>query len=119
VTMIGQDTQQRVEELREVQQQQRLDALQRANGIRLPRAQLHREAKAGVTDVAELIADPPHVILTAEVGTVVEWMPGVGRWRSKQILAGLARPETLIASLSVSTRGRIATRLREQAGLAA
>jgi hypothetical protein len=96
----------------EDRQRQRHEALQLANGVRLPRAALHRDAKAGRVKVADLIDNPPAVILTAEVGTIVEWAPGVGRWRAKKILAGLARPETTVNHLGASTRRRIASRLR-------
>jgi hypothetical protein len=93
-------------------QQQRLEALQAANGVRLPRAQLHRDAREGLCDVAALIFDPPAAILSAQIGTIVEWKPGVGRWRAKQILSGLARSETLVDHLSASTREQIASRMR-------
>lgn len=93
--------------------QQRREALQRANMVRLPRAALHRDAKEGRVSVPELIEDPPAVILTAEIGTVVEWAPGVGRWRSKKILDGLTRAQAHVGNLSERTRDRIADRLRD------
>ena len=46
---------------------QRMAALERANGIRSARAQLKRDLKAGRVKITELLAKPPEYVLTAKV----------------------------------------------------
>jgi hypothetical protein len=52
-------------------------ALVRANHVRLVRADLKRQVKAG-RDLRALILDPPEVLLTADVFTLLQWLPRVG-----------------------------------------
>lgn len=97
--------------------EQRARALQSANQIRLRRAELRREAKAGKVDIADVIESPPDWLLTAQVGMVVEFAPGVGEWRARRILMGLAARTTRVDRLGAATRRRIANRVREMARL--
>ena len=54
-----------------------MEALSRANHIRVRRAQLKRDLKAGRVRIGDLIADPPDEVLTAKVYDmlVAEQMP--------------------------------------------
>lgn len=92
---------------------QRQAALKSANRIRFRRADAKAEIKRGELDLAELLLAPPEWMLTAKIGDVVLWEPGVGRWRAGRILSGLATPAARVERLGEPTRRRIATRLRE------
>lgn len=54
-------------------------ALAAANTVRLWRANLKRDIRAGRRDVAALLADPPPELLTMPILTLVMAMPRVGR----------------------------------------
>jgi hypothetical protein len=97
------------------QQQQRREALQRANQVRSQRAEIKRQLVDGELTFAELLASPPLAIHTATIGTVLEWVPGIGHWRAGRILAGgpgspgVGRG-VLMASLSDGSKNRILVR---------
>jgi hypothetical protein len=93
--------------------EQRNLALVRANQVRTARATMKGQAKAGELDVCAVLRDPPSTILTANVGDVVKWAPGIGDWRAKRILNGLARANAKVSHLGEATRQRIASRLSD------
>jgi hypothetical protein len=102
--------------------EQRRAALLRANAVRLARAELKRQVLTGEVDLAELVKDPPAVLLSAKIGDILEWGYGIGRWRAQRILAGgiagrppVARSNARLEHLSVSTRVRIAQAVHEVA----
>lgn len=92
---------------------QRQAALRNANRVRVRRAEAKLDIKDGELDLAVLLQDPPEWMLTAKIGDVVLWEPGVGRWRAGRILTGLATPAARVEKLGEPTRRRIALRLRE------
>jgi hypothetical protein len=94
--------------------EQRNLALARANEVRTARATMKGRAKAGELDVCEVLMDPPSTLDTARIGDVVKWAPGIGDWRAKRILNGLARSNAKLEHLGDATRQRIATRLSFQ-----
>jgi len=82
---------------------QRLDALDRANRIRVQRAQLKRALKSGDTTFDQVLVDPPDYVLTAKVYDMLLSVPRLGRVRAGRLLTqcrisqaktigGLARP---------------------------
>lgn len=98
------------------QVEQRDTALQRANDIRLARAEIKRQVNRGELDLAALLIDPPEALLTAQVGDVLMYQHGVGWSRVKKILApGLGSPgcgaTTKLGSLGLKTRMRIVDRM--------
>jgi hypothetical protein len=66
---------------------QRLDALERANRIRVSRAQLKRELKSGETSFDQVLLDPPGFVLTAKVYDMLLAVPRLGRVRASKLLA--------------------------------
>ncbi|HVG88044.1 MAG: integration host factor, actinobacterial type [Gaiellales bacterium] len=66
---------------------QRLDALQRANQIRVSRAQLKRSLKAGDVTFDQILLDPPAYLLTAKVYDMLMAVPRLGRVRAAKLLA--------------------------------
>jgi hypothetical protein len=66
---------------------QRLDALQRANQIRVSRAQLKRALKASEVTLDQVLLDPPAYVLTAKVYDMLMAVPRLGRVRVSKLLA--------------------------------
>lgn len=95
--------------------EQRRTALKSANAVRLKRAEAKDQVKAGELELAELIEHPPDWMLTATIGSVVQWEHGIGRWRAGRILSGLTTPATRIGTLGERTRAKIAQRFRDTA----
>lgn len=100
----------------EARVQQRERALTEANRIRSARRRIKDQLASGEVDLRDLIMDPPDEILTAEIGGVLEWVPGIGRHRATKILStGNGGPivgrAVKLEHLSSITRARICGRL--------
>ena len=65
---------------------QRMEALQRANGIRIQRAQLKRDLKARTASIGEVLSAPPEYLLTAKVSDILLAVPKCGRVKAARIL---------------------------------
>src|SRR3954454_5541349 len=76
---------------------QRLDALDRANRIRVQRAQLKRALKAGATTLDQVLVDPPDYVLTAKVYDMLLSVPRLGRVRAGGLLtqSGLIQAQAI------------------------
>jgi hypothetical protein len=87
---------------------QRLDALDRANRIRVQRAQLKRELKSGQTSFDRILLDPPDYVLTAKVYDMLLAVPRLGRVRAGRLLTQcrISQAKT-IGGLSERQRGEL------------
>jgi hypothetical protein len=87
---------------------QRLDALDRANRIRVQRAQLKRALKAGETTFDQILIDPPDYVLTAKVYDMLLAVPRLGRVRAGRLLTQcrISQSKT-IGGLSERQRGEL------------
>src|SRR5437879_13067733 len=65
---------------------QRMDALQRANEIRMRRAQLKRDLKSGRRSIHELLSEPPEYLETAKVFDMLLAVPKYGCVKANKIL---------------------------------
>ena len=65
---------------------QRMEALNRANEIRVRRAQLKRDLKAGRQRIEDVIGDPPEYVLTAKVYDMLVAVPRLGRVKVGRLL---------------------------------
>jgi len=63
-----------------------MDALQRANDVRVKRAQLKRDLKAGRVHVEDILADPPEYVWTAKVFDMLMAVPKFGRVKAARFL---------------------------------
>lgn len=65
---------------------QRMDALRRANTIRVRRAQLKKDLKLGSVSIVEVLADPPDYVSTAKVLDMLMAVPKFGQVKAKRYL---------------------------------
>ena len=65
---------------------QRMEALRRANEIRVERARLKKDLKVGDVSITEVLADPPDFVLTAKVFDMLLAVPKFGRVKATRYL---------------------------------
>ncbi len=65
---------------------QRMEALQRANDVRVRRAQLKRDLKAGQAQIDSILLDPPEFVSTAKVFDMLMAVPKFGRVKAARLL---------------------------------
>ena len=63
-----------------------MEALKRANDIRVRRAQLKRDLKDGHVQVDEILVDPPEYVETAKVFDILMAVPKFGRVKAARFL---------------------------------
>jgi hypothetical protein len=89
---------------------QRMQALDRANEIRVRRAALKRDLRAGRTTAVATLIDPPEYLQTAKVLDLLLAVPKVGRVRANRelIRCGIS-PSKTVAGLSDRQRRELVT----------
>jgi hypothetical protein len=65
---------------------QRMEALRRANEIRVRRAQLKKDLKAGSAHVETILRNPPDYVETAKVIDILMAVPKFGRVKAARFL---------------------------------
>jgi S13-like H2TH domain len=65
---------------------QRMDALRRANDIRVRRARLKRDLKEGRVQIEEILDQPPEYVSTAKVFDILMAVPKFGRVKAGRFL---------------------------------
>ena len=65
---------------------QRMDALRRANEIRVRRAQLKKDLKDGRAQIEEILQRPPDYVETAKVFDMLMAVPKLGRVKAARLL---------------------------------
>ena len=65
---------------------QRMDALRRANEIRVRRAQLKKDLKSGNAHIETIFSDPPEYVETAKVFDMLMAVPKFGRVKAARFL---------------------------------
>ena len=92
---------------------QRMEALQRANDVRVRRAQLKRDLKAGRTSIHDLLLNPPDYLETAKVFDMLLAVPKYGRVKVNKILVTCRiSPSKTIGGLSERQRNELVSYLR-------
>ena len=87
---------------------QRMEALNRANQIRVRRAQLKRELKQGQVSIDAILADPPEYVLTAKVYDMLVAVPRLGRVKVGRLLTQCRiSPAKTVGGLSERQRGEL------------
>src|SRR3972149_12254406 len=65
---------------------QRMEALKRANDIRVRRAQLKKDLKEGRVQIERILLDPPEYVSTAKVFDMLMAVPKFGRVKAARLL---------------------------------
>ncbi len=65
---------------------QRMEALKRANDIRVRRAQLKKDLKDGTVQIEGILLDPPEYVSTAKVFDMLMAVPKFGRVKAARLL---------------------------------
>ncbi len=65
---------------------QRMEALKRANDIRVRRAQLKKDLKDGRADIEVILTNPPEYVSTAKVFDMLLAVPKFGRVKAARFL---------------------------------
>ena len=63
-----------------------MEALQRANDVRVRRAQLKRDLKAGHVQIESILLEPPEFVSTAKVFDMLMAVPKFGRVKAARLL---------------------------------
>ncbi len=91
---------------------QRQDALQRANAVRVQRAQLKRDLKDGRCAIEVVLNNPPACAQTAKVADLLLALPKYGPVKVNTVLAESAiAPTKTIGGLSPRQRDELTARL--------
>ena len=65
---------------------QRMEALKRANDIRVRRAQLKKDLKEGKVRIEQILGNPPEYVSTAKVIDILMAVPKFGRVKAARFL---------------------------------
>jgi hypothetical protein len=65
---------------------QRMDALKRANDVRVKRAQLKKDLKDGKVKIQTILGNPPEYVETAKVVDILMAVPKFGRVKAGRFL---------------------------------
>jgi hypothetical protein len=91
---------------------QRMDGLERANEIRIKRAQLKRDLKGGRVSIHSLLLNRPEYVETAKVFDMLLAVPKSGRVKVNTVLAhGWIAPSKTIGGLSERQRSELVSLL--------
>ncbi len=65
---------------------QRMEALRRANDIRVRRARLKKDLKDGSAEIERILSNPPEYVSTAKVFDILMAVPKFGRVKASRFL---------------------------------
>ncbi|HZG36225.1 MAG TPA: integration host factor, actinobacterial type [Gaiellaceae bacterium] len=87
---------------------QRMEALKRANDIRVRRAQLKKDLKEGRAQIESILLDPPECVSTAKVFDMLMAVPKFGRVKAARLLnqCRISQSKT-VGGLSERQRGEL------------
>ena len=89
-----------------------MDALEKANEVRIGRSQLKRDLKAGRRSAASVLSEPPEFVETMKVFDLLMAVPKYGRVKVNKILAHCRiAPSKTIGGLSGRQRGELVSLL--------
>ena len=90
-----------------------MDALKRANDVRVRRAKLKKDLKDGRVRIETILGNPPEYVSTAKVIDILMAVPKFGRVKANKVL-GQCRisPSKTIGGLSERQRNELVSYLR-------
>lgn len=87
---------------------QRMDALKRANDVRVKRAQLKKDLKEGKVRIEQILGNPPEYVSTAKVSDILIAVPKFGRVKAARFLnACRISPSKTVGGLSDRQRAEL------------
>ena len=87
---------------------QRMEALKRANDIRVKRAQLKKDLKSGSVSIEQILSQPPEYVSTAKVFDMLMAVPKFGRVKATRFLNTCKiSPSKTVGGLSDRQRGEL------------
>lgn len=90
---------------------QAMRALQRANDVRLAKAELKKEVAKGERSFASVLDEPPDWCAKLPVFDVLQWCPRVGHKRAKRITRGVVTETLPLRHLGGHSRDELLERL--------
>jgi hypothetical protein len=99
-----------------VRSAQRLEALRKANAIRVSRAQLKKELATGAVRIEQILARPPDCANTERVSVLLLAVPKYGRVRASRLLARARISDSkTLSALSDRQRAELIAHFRSKA----
>jgi len=87
---------------------QRMDALKRANDVRVRRAKLKKDLKEGKVKIEQILGNPPEYVSTAKVIDILMAVPKFGRVKATRFLNTCKiSPSKTVGGLSDRQRGEL------------
>ena len=87
---------------------QRMDALKRANDVRVRRAKLKKDLKEGKVKIEQILGNPPEYVPTAKVIDILMAVPKFGRVKATRFLNTCKiSPSKTVGGLSDRQRGEL------------
>ncbi|HEV8179098.1 MAG TPA: integration host factor, actinobacterial type [Gaiellaceae bacterium] len=87
---------------------QRMDALKRANDVRVRRAKLKKDLKEGKVRIEQILGNPPEYVSTAKVIDILMAVPKFGRVKASRFLNTCKiSPSKTVGGLSDRQRGEL------------
>jgi hypothetical protein len=92
-----------------------MEALRRANEVRVERARLKKDLKVGATSIEDVLLNPPEYLLTAKVFDMLLAVPKFGRVKATRFLnqCRISQSKT-VGGLSERQRGELITLLESR-----
>jgi hypothetical protein len=85
-----------------------MDALKRANDVRVKRAQLKKDLKDGKVRIEQILGKPPEYVETAKVLDILMAVPKFGRVKARRFLGACRISESkTVGGLSERQRGEL------------
>jgi len=85
-----------------------MDALRRANDVRVRRAQLEKDLKEGKVKIEQILCNPPEYVSTAKVIDILMAVPKFGRVKATRFLNTCKiSPSKTVGGLSDRQRGEL------------
>jgi hypothetical protein len=92
---------------------QRMEALERATEVRLKRAELKKQLKAGKLGIEEILGCPPDYLQTAKVADLLLALPNIGPAKASRLLTRCQISESkTVGALSERQREALVDRLQ-------
>lgn len=92
-----------------------MDALHNANEVRMYRANLKRNLKAGSENIVELLCNPPEMVETMKIFDLMMAVPKLGRVKVNKLLGSCRiSPSKTVGGLTSRQRDEILYYLRKR-----